>query len=46
MFRIFRNVFKYGDGFLLRDPRNKKIISVDPAKVNRIIVNEFEGKKT
>jgi len=45
MFRIFRNVFKYGDGFFLRDPETKKLYHVDPAKVNRIIVNESEGKK-
>jgi len=44
MFRIFRNVFKYGDGFFLRDPETKKLYHVDPAKVNRIIVNESEGK--
>ena len=45
MFRVFRNVFKYGDGFFLRDPETKKLYHVDPAKVNRIIVNESEGKK-
>src|SRR5210317_335572 len=44
MFRILRNVFKYGDGFFLRDPETKKLYHVDPAKVNRIIVNESEGK--
>tara|TARA_A100001015_G_scaffold263601_1_gene310679 strand:- start:5295 stop:7034 length:1740 start_codon:yes stop_codon:yes gene_type:complete len=44
MFRIFRNVFKYGDGFFLRDPETKKLFHVDPANVNRIIVNESEGK--
>ena len=44
MFRIFRNVFKYGDGFFLRDPETKKLYHVDPAKVLRIIVNESEGK--
>mgnify|MGYP000126509641 CR=1 FL=1 len=44
MFRIFRNIFKYGDGFFLRDPETKKLFHVDPAKVMRIIVNESEGK--
>ena len=44
MFRIFRNVFKYGDGFFLRDPETKKLFHVDPGKVQRIIVNESEGK--
>tara|TARA_Y200000002_G_scaffold58962_1_gene44429 strand:- start:73556 stop:75307 length:1752 start_codon:yes stop_codon:yes gene_type:complete len=45
MFRIFRNTFKYGDGFFVRDPETKKLYHVDPSKVNRIIVNESEGKK-
>ena len=45
MFRIFRNVFKYGDQFFLRDPETKKLFHVDPAKITRIIVNESEGKK-
>ena len=45
MFRIFRNTFKYGDSFFLRDPETKKLYYVDPDKVNRIVVNESEGKK-
>jgi len=45
MFRIFRNVFKYGDAIFLRDPETKKWFHVDPAKLQRIIVNESEGKK-
>ena len=45
MFRIVRNVFKYGDQFFIRDPETKKWFHVDPAKVSRIIVNESEGKK-
>ena len=45
MFRIFRNTFKYGDQFFLRDPETKKLFHIDPAKVTRIIVNESEGKK-
>ena len=45
MFRIFRNVFKYGDQFFLRDPETKELYHVDPANVTRIIVNESEGKK-
>jgi len=44
MFRIFRNVFKYGDAFFIRDPETKKMFHMDPAKVKRIIVNESEGK--
>ena len=45
IFRILRNVFKYGDAFFIRDPETKKWFFVDPAKVTRIIVNESEGKK-
>jgi hypothetical protein len=44
MFRIFRNVFKYGDAIFVRDPETKKWYHVDPAKLTRIIVNESEGK--
>ena len=44
MFRILRNVFKYGDQFFIRDPETKKWFHVDPANVVRIIVNESEGK--
>ncbi len=45
MFRVLRNVFKYGDQFFVRDPESKKLYHVDPANVSRIIVNESEGKK-
>ena len=44
MFRILRNVFKYGDQFFVRDPETKKWFHVDPANVTSIIVNESEGK--
>ena len=44
MFRMFRNTFKYGDAFFLRDPETKKLFHVDPSNVLRIIVNESEGK--
>jgi len=45
MFRVARNLFKYGDGFFIRDPETQKWFYVDPGKVTRIIVNESEGKK-
>ena len=45
VFRIFRNVLKYGDCFFVRDPETNKLLYVDAAKVDRIIVNESEGKK-
>jgi hypothetical protein len=45
IFRILRNVFKYGDAFFIRDPETKKWFYVDPSKITKIIVNESEGKK-
>jgi hypothetical protein len=44
IFRIMRNVFKYGDSFFIRDPETQKWLYVDPGKVVKIIVNESEGK--
>ena len=44
VFKIMRNVFKYGDAFFIRDPETKKMFNVDPAKVSKIIVNESTGK--
>ena len=45
MFRIFRNVLKYGDVFLIRDPENNKLYYCDARNVDKVIVNESEGKK-
>jgi hypothetical protein len=45
IFRIVRNVFKYGDAFFIRDPENQKWSWVDTAQVIKVIVNESEGKK-
>ncbi len=44
MFRIFRNTFKFGDQFFVRDPETKRWFHIDPANVTKIIVNESEGK--
>tara|TARA_B100001057_G_scaffold38839_1_gene34991 strand:+ start:5321 stop:7033 length:1713 start_codon:yes stop_codon:yes gene_type:complete len=44
IFKVMRNVFKYGDAFFIRDPETKKLFHVDPAKVSKIIVNESTGK--
>jgi|GEM_PF-1332165 len=44
MFRIMRNIFKYGDQFFIRDPETYKWLHVDPANVTSVIVNESEGK--
>jgi hypothetical protein len=45
IFRIVRNVFKYGDSFFIRDPETQKWHWIDPAKIVKIIVNESDGKK-
>lgn len=45
LFKIFRNVLKYGDQFFIRDPETFQLYWVDPAKVKSIIVNQAEGKK-
>ena len=45
MFKIIRNVFKYGDQFFIRDPETKKWFHVDPANLTKIIVNESDGKR-
>ena len=45
IFRIFRNALKYGDCFFVRDPETMKWLYIDNAKVDRIVVNESEGKK-
>jgi hypothetical protein len=45
IFRIVRNVFKYGDAFFVRDPENQKWSWIDPTQLIKIIVNESEGKQ-
>ncbi len=45
IFKIVRNAFKYGDVFFVRDPETQAWMFVDSGKVDRIIVNESEGKK-
>ena len=44
-FRIFRNTVKYGDQIFIRDPETYELLWVDPANVEKVIVNESEGKK-
>ena len=44
IFRIFRNCLKYGDCFFVRDSETTKWLYMDPAKIDRIIVNESDGK--
>ena len=45
IFRIFRNAIKFGDQMFVRDPETYKLFWVDPAKVDKVIVNEGKGKK-
>ena len=45
IFRIVRNVFKYGDAFFIRDPENQKWSWIDSSNLVKVIVNESEGKK-
>jgi hypothetical protein len=45
IFRIVRNVFKYGDCFFVRDPETYKWFYIDPSKIVKIIVNESDGKE-
>jgi hypothetical protein len=45
IFKIVRNAFKYGDVFFIRDPETQSWLFVDSSKVDKIIVNESEGKK-
>lgn len=43
--RLFRNTIKYGDQFFVRDPETMKLHWVDPAKVDKVLVNEAKGKE-
>jgi CRISPR/Cas system-associated endoribonuclease Cas2 len=45
IFKIIRNALKYGDVFFIRDPETQQWLFVDSSKVDKIIVNESEGKK-
>lgn len=45
IFKTIRNLFKFGDCFFIRDPETQKWIYIDPSKVDKIIVNESEGKE-
>lgn len=45
LWRMFRNTLKYGDQFFVRDPETMKWHWVDPSKVEKVLVNEAEGKE-
>jgi hypothetical protein len=44
-FRLFRNTVKMGDQFFLRDPETYELFWIDPANIEKVLVNESEGKK-
>ena len=44
-FRMFRSTCKYGDQFFIRDPQTYELFWIDPANIEKVIVNESEGKK-
>jgi hypothetical protein len=45
LWSMFRSTLVYGDQFFLRDPETFNLYWVDPAKVEKVIVNESDGKK-
>jgi len=45
LFKLFRNVLKYGDQIFIRDPETFELYWVEMSKVVKVIVNEHEGKK-
>lgn len=42
---MFRKTLVYGDQFFIRDPETFELFWIDPAKVEKVIVNESDGKK-
>lgn len=44
-YRIFRDVCKYGDQFFIRDPETLKMLWIDPANIEKIVINYAEGKR-
>ena len=45
LFKLFRNVIKYGDQVFLRDPETFELYWTEMHKVVKVIVNEAEGKE-
>ena len=45
VFKMFRSTVKYGDQIYIRDPETKKLFWVDPYQVEKVLVNESNGKK-
>ena len=45
LWRMFRSTLVYGDQFFIRDPETFQLYWIDPGKVEKVIVNESDGKK-
>jgi hypothetical protein len=45
LWTMFRATLVYGDQFFIRDPETFILYWIDPAKVEKVIVNESDGKK-
>jgi hypothetical protein len=45
LFKLFRNVIKYGDQIFVRDPETFQLFWVEMSKVVKVIVNENKGKE-
>lgn len=45
LFRLFRSTLKYGDQFFIRDPETRQLLWIDPATVEKVLVNESNGKE-
>lgn len=45
LWSMFRSTLVYGDQFFIRDPETFQLYWIDPAKVEKVIVNESDGKK-
>ena len=45
IFKMFRSTVKYGDQVYIRDPQTKKLYWVDPYQIEKVLVNESNGKK-
>ncbi len=45
MWEAFRNTLKYGDSFFIRDPQTGMLLYVDPYNVEKIIVDNSQGRK-
>lgn len=43
--KMVRNTLKYGDQFFIRDPETLRWFWVSPDKVEKVLVNEAEGKQ-